>query len=919
MPEWKQEIRQRLARLKLEPTREAEIIEELAQHLDDRYHELRAEGVTREAAARTALAELRESEVLARELRRVERRVTSEPVVLGTERRTIMGDLWQDLRYGVRTLAKQPGFTVIALLTLALGIGANTAIFSVVNAVLLKPLPYPAPARLMLVRATNLARGLTDFGVSMPDFRAWRDRNSSFATMAAFNASAYNVSSNEAPERVIGAVASVDLFATLGVNPAQGRAFSSEEEQFGKHRVVILSSGLWQRRFGAEAQLDGQTIKLNGEIFTIVGVMPRGFQFPDSSVLLWLPLAMPEGSEYNTRGNYWLSVVGRLKPGVTEAQAQSEMDGIQQQLEQEDALPGIGVRVVSLHQATVGNVQTALLVLLGAVLFVLLIACVNVANLLLARAASRHREIAVRTALGAARSRIIRQLLTESVLLGLLGGVAGLLLAWWGVRALVGLEPNLPRLAEVTVDGQVLAFTFALALLTSLIFGLAPALQATRGDLNEALKEGGRSGGSGARTHRIRNVLVVAEIALALVLLVSAGLMINSLLRLQHIDPGFRTDNILTMQIALPEANYPDEHLELAANFYRQLTERVATLPGVQSVGMTSALPLTNSSWGKLFSVEGRPMPQSFEDIAVVQFRQVNADYFEALAISLIKGRAFTPNDTRDTLPVAVINEAMARRHFAGVDPSGKRVWLGPPEEMIPPQMLPPGFDIKTFRLPRFTIVGVIKDVRYNGLTQQSAPEIYTLHEQTVLSKFPDTARSMYLAIRTTNNPLSLTAAVRRQVQEIDKEQPIADVATMEQLLATSLSQSRLSALLLLIFAGVALALASVGIYGVMSYSVTERTHEIGIRMALGAARRDVLWLVIKRGMMLVGSGVLIGLAGALGLTRLMASLLFDVSTTDPMTFTMIALLLAGVALVACYVPARRATKVDPMIALRYE
>jgi putative ABC transport system permease protein len=572
-----------------------------------------------------------------------------------------------------------------------------------------------------------------------------------------------------------------------------------------------------------------------------------------------------------------------------------------------------------LREATVGNVQTALLVLLVAVLLVLLIACANVANLLLARAASRYREIAVRTALGAARGRIIRQLLTESLLLGLLGGVAGLLLAWWGVRALVGLEPNLPRLAEVTVDGQVLAFTFALTLLTSLIFGLAPALQATRGDLNEALKEGGRSGGSGARTHRIRNVLVVAEIAMALVLSVSAGLMINSLMRMQRIDPGFRTHNILTMQIALPNTSYPDERLELATSFYKQLAERVAALPGVQTVGMTSALPLTASGWGKLLSVEGRPMPKSFEDIPVIQFRQVNADYFAALAISLLQGRAFTRNDTRDSMPVAVINEALARRHFSGEDPLGKRIWLGPPEEMIPPEMIPPGFDLKTFRMPRFTVVGVIKDVLHSGLTQQSTPEVYILHEQTVLSKFPDTARSMYLAIRTTAEPLSLTNAVRHEVQELDKEQPIADVATMDQLLAVSLSQSRLSALLLLIFAGVALALASVGIYGVMSYSVTERIHEIGIRMALGAERRDVLWLVIRRGMMLAGSGLLIGLGGALGLTRLMESLLFNVSATDPLTFTAIALLLAGVALVACYLPARRATKIDPMIALRYE
>jgi len=828
-----------------------------------------------------------------------------------------MLSLIQDLRYAIRLLLRQPGFTLVALLTLALGIGANTAIFSVVNAVLLRPLPYPAAARLMLVKEMNLARGITDFGVSLPDFREWRDRNQSFTTLSAFITSAYNISGNDAPERVTGVAASVNLFATLAVSPSQGRAFVNEEEQYGKHRVVILSSGLWRRRFGAETALDGQTIKLNGEIFTIVGVMPRGFQFPDASVMLWVPLAVPDDSVDNTRANYWLSVVGRLKSDVTWTQAQADIEGIQHQLEQMAAPPGFGARVVSLHEGTVGNVQKALSVLLGAVLLVLLIACANVANLLLARAASRQKEIAVRMAIGAAHRRLIRQLLTESVLLGLLGGLSGLLLAWRGVRLLVGLAPNLPRLAEVTVDGPVLAFTFVLALLTSLIFGLAPALQATRGDLQEMLKEGGRSGTSGAPRHRVRNALVVTEIALALVLLVSAGLMINSLLRLQRINPGFRSDNLLTMQIALPQANYPDDHLELAVNFYKQLAERVAGLPGVRSVGMTSALPLTNTHSGRLLSFEGRPAPKSFQDIPAVQFRQVNADFFEALAIPIVEGRTFTREDKRDSLPVAVINEAMARRHFAGEIPIGKRIWFGPPEEMIPPQLIPRGLDVKTFRLPRFTIIGVIKDVLHNGLAEQSGPEAYLLHEQTLLDKFPDTSRSMYLAIRTTNNPLSLTAAVRSQVQELDKEQPVADIATMEELLATSLSQTHLSAMLLLIFAGVAFVLASVGIYGVMSYVVTERTHEIGIRMALGATRRDVLWLVIKRGLVLASSGVLIGLAGAMALTRLLTSLLFEVSATDPLTFTLIAVLLASVALVACYVPARRATKVVPMKALR--
>jgi putative ABC transport system permease protein len=831
-----------------------------------------------------------------------------------------MSTLWQDLRYGVRMLLRKPGFTLIAVITLALGIGANTAIFSVVYAVLLRPLPYPESERLMMINSTDLTRGIANFGVSLPDFREWRTRNRSFEGMAAFSTNNYNISGDEVPERVVGAIASTDLFKTMGVNPAQGRVFALEEGQFGQHRVAILSDGLWQRRFGSQTLVDGQTLKLNGEVFTVIGVMPRGFEFPDQNVKLWMPLALPDESEYNTRGNYWLSVVGRLRPGVTRVQAQTEINGIQRQIEQEvKGFTGVGANVVSLHETTVGNVKRALLVLLSAVLFVLLIGCANVANLLLVRASARQREIAVRMALGAGRGRVIRQLLTENLLLGLLGGAAGLLLAGWGVDMLVGLEPNLPRLGEIKVDILTLSFAFALALLTSLVFGLAPALQSTRNDLNESLKEGGRGRAGGGTSHHLRNALVVAEIALALVLLVSAGLMMNSLLRLYRVNPGFRTDNILTMQISLPQSKYPDDRMELTTGFFQQLVDRVAALPGVESAGVTSALPLTSSGWGKLFSIEGRRAPKSLEEVPVVQFRQASADYFETLGIPLIKGRYLSRGDRRDTLPVAVINEAMARSYFPNEDPIGKRLWLGPPEELIPPEWVPPGMDIKEFRLTRFTIVGVVKDVLHNGLNRQSQPEIYTPHDQPGSNKLPDTWRSFYLAVRASTDPLSLTTAVRRQVLEIDKEQPIANVATMEQLLATSLSQSRLSALLLSIFSAVALVLAAVGVYGVMSYTVTERTHEIGIRMALGAARRDVLWMIISRGLALAGGGVLIGLAASLALTRLMATLLFGVSATDPLTFIMIALILTGVALLACWLPARRATKLDPMVALRYE
>jgi putative ABC transport system permease protein len=827
-----------------------------------------------------------------------------------------MKHLIQDLRYGARMLVKKPGFTLVAIITLALGIGANTAIFSVVNAVLLRPLPFSQPQRLAMVNTTNLARGITNFGTAMPDFRAWRDRNQTFEKMAAFSTTNFNISGTTEPERVAGAQVSADLLAVLGVAPLRGRGFTAEEEIFGKHHVVIVSEALWRRRFGAEAGLSDQTITLNGEQYAIVGVMARDFQFPDQTMALWTPLAVADGSEYNTRGNYWLGVVARLKPEVHPSQAQSELDSVFRQLEQEETLfiGGFGTQVIPLHEATVGSVQTALLVLLAAVGLVLLIACANVANLLLARATARQREIAIRTALGAGRGRLIRQLLTESLLLGLAGGALGLLLAVWGVDVLVGLGPNLPRLGEIGIDRSVLAFTFALAILTSVIFGLVPALQSSKTDLNETLKESGRSTTGGARRRLLRNSLVIAEVALSFVLLVGAGLMIKSLLRLQNVNPGFRTDHILTMQMSLPPTKYTQERPEMTAGFFQQLVERVKRLPGVETASVSTALPLTNSGWGKLFTIEDRQAPKSLDEVPNVQYRQVSPYYLSTLAIPIVKGRGFSDRDTRGTLPVAVINETLAGSFFAGADPIGKRLYLGPPEELVPPGMLPPGF-----RFQHFTIIGVIGDVRHNGLNQPIAPEIYTLHEQELASKFANPSNSMYLAVHTTIEPTSLVGAIRHEVQELDREQPIDQIATMEELLATSLSQSRFSTLLLGIFAGVALILAAVGIYGVMAYSVEQRTHEIGIRVALGAQTGDVLSLVIRQGLVLAIAGVGIGLGAALIITRVMTSLLYGVTATDPLTFAIISLLLTGVALVASFIPARRATKVDPMVALRYE
>ncbi|HVG21247.1 MAG TPA: ABC transporter permease [Blastocatellia bacterium] len=823
-----------------------------------------------------------------------------------------METLLQDLRYGIRMLMKRPGVTAVAVVALALGIGANSAIFSVVNTVLLRALPYSDPDRLMMVKETNLPRGEADVGVSTPDFREWRDRNQVFELMAAYAPRNFNISGGGEPERVRGVVTSTDLFGLLGVNPAQGRTFRPEEEQFGNHRVVVLSHGLWQRRFGADPGLVGQPITLNGEKFSVIGIMPAGFQFPDKKAALWTPLAFAPDDSYNTRGNYWLNVIARLKPGVTKAQAQSDMKSVAERIESEfKENGGMGASVVSLREDTVRNVESALVLLLTAVAFVLLIACANVANLLLARSASRQKEIAIRTSLGANRSRVVRQLLTESLLLALAGGTLGLLLALWGVDVLVSLSPeDLPRLNEIKIDSGVLIFTLGLSLLTSLIFGLAPALQTSKPDLNESLKEGSRGSTTGVGSRRVRGMLVVAEVAIALVVLICAGLMINSFMRLRNVSPGFKTDNILTLSIALPESRYPDSHAERSSAFFQELIGQVRALPGVEAAAVSSSIPFSGGGWGKLFSVEGRPYPTSLEDMPVIQYRQLSNDYFQTMGIPVARGRAFNDQDTSESVRVAVINETLARRFFAEEDPIGKRVFMGPPEEIMPPGLLPPGF-----RFQRYTVIGVVSDVKHDGLDQPVRPEAYTLHAQ----GGDERTRTMYVAVRTNSDPSNLVAAVRSQVLNIDKDQPIANVMTMEKRLSDSFSQQRFITLLLGVFAGVALILAGVGLYGVMSYSVTQRTHEIGIRMALGARASDVLRMVVSQGLRLTALGICIGLAGALLLTRLMRSLLFGVSATDPLTFAAISLLLTGVALVACFVPARRATKVDPMVALRYE
>ncbi|HLM56809.1 MAG TPA: ABC transporter permease [Pyrinomonadaceae bacterium] len=830
-----------------------------------------------------------------------------------------MEAVMQDLRYGFRMLVKNPTFTFIAVLALALGIGANTAIFSVVNVMLLRPLPFADSDQLVAVWTRNVARSTTRGSTAPPDFRAWQEQNAAFQGLGAYYLGDFNISARSEPERVRGAFVTSNLFPLLGTKPALGRLFSPEEEKFGQHRVAILGHGLWQRRFGSDPNLIGQQVTLNSESYTVVGVMPPDtwLRQAKQKAELWIPMAFEPGSNQNTRNNYFLNVIGRLKPGVEVAQAQAKMDVIAGQLAQDyKENAGLGARVVSLSEDTSGDNRPILLILLGAVGCVLLIACANVANLLLSRAASRERETALRIALGASRGRLIRQWLTENIMMSVLGGALGLALAAWGLQAIVALAPeNLSRTAIITqdagiaIDHRVLIFTMLLSVLTGVIFGLLPVLQASNPDLNKALKDSGRSTTGSARSRRMRGVLVVSEIALALVLLVGAGLMLKSFMRMQSTDPGFNSEKLLTMQIALPELKYKEARQRTA--FFQQAIERIKGLPGVQSVGATTGLPMSNESWGKQFSIEGHTPPTTLDQVEAVEFHQATPDYFRAAGISLLKGRFFTEQDTQDSPGVVIINEAAAKKFFPGEDPIGKRVWMGPPESMLSPTLLPPGG-----QFPRATVVGMIRDVMSYGVDKPVEWEVFAPYQHgggnIPLSK-------MYVAVRTTGDPLALSGAVRGEVRALDPDQPVADLKTMEQRLSDSLWQPRFNMILLLVLAGVAAFLASIGIYGVVSYSVAQRTPEIGVRVALGAQPRDVMKLIMRQGFVLAFVGLGIGLAAAFGLSRVLSSLLYGVSSTDVSIFALVTLLLLTVTLLGSFIPARRAMKVDPLTALRNE
>ena len=903
MPDWKREITRRLAGLRLAPTREAEIVEELAQHLEDRYDQLILSGSAHDEAHRTVLVELSEGGFLADELRRVERLERYEqqgPAVLGEPlsegNRNIMGNIWQDLRYGFRTLVKNPGFTAVAVIALALGIGANSAIFSVVNTVLLRPLPYKDSEGLVMVWEDATKHGYPRDTPAVANYIDWRDQNQVFQGMAAIADQSFNLTGSGEPERLDGRRVSASLFKILGVEPQLGRTFTTEEDQAGGNPVVILSHRLWQRRFASDPAIVGKTLTLNGVNGTVVGVMPQEFQFPTQDDELWVPIAFTQ-DDATSRGRHYLQVIARLKPGVSVSQAQSEMSTIAARLQQQYPASNtdLGAVVVPLHEQLVGDIKPALMILLGAVGLVLLIACANVANLLLARAAVRQKEIALRVALGANRWRLIRQFLTESVLLGAMGGVLGLLLSVVGIRLLTAfIPPNIPQIKAITLDARVLGFTLLVSLLTGLIFGLAPAIQTSGFNPNEALKEGGRDSTSGSRGNRIRGLLIIGEVAVSLVLLIGAGLLINSFLRLRSVDPGFTTDNLLTMKIVLPSLKYA-EHAQRSA-FYGNLTQRLESVPGVKSAAVTTNLPLYKQGNSIGIQIEGRPAPLPGQPLIVVT-RMVSPKYFDTMSIPLLKGRQLNAQDTATSPNVAVISETMARRHWPNEDALGKRFSPGRPES--------PADWIQ--------IVGVVKDVRQFDLIEAPRPQMYLSYEQYGFFAPRD------LVVKTDVDPLSMAVAVRRTVWDIDKDQPVSNIRTMDEIAAESVARQRFSMLLLAIFAGVALLLAAVGIYGVMSYSVTQRRGEIGIRMALGAQKSDVLKLTVGRGLKLVLIGVALGVGGAFMLTRLMSSLLFGVGATDPTTFVTITLILIGVALLASYVPARRATKVDPLAALRYE
>jgi len=814
-----------------------------------------------------------------------------------------METLIQDIRFGIRMLLKSPSVSIVAVIALALGIGANTAIFSVVNAVLLRPLPFPNSEALVAVTETDQQRGQLRGSYSFPNYFDLRDQNNVFENLACYHGLDFILTGSGDPARLQGTVVTSNLFSVLGVSPIVGRGFLPEDDKPNETgRTVVLSQRLFQRKFNSDPALINQRITLDGVAFTVVGVMPASFEFPiqNEPSELWTTIAGDASGQSpitNQRGAHFLRLIGRLKQGSTLEQAQSDVNTIGARLEQQypNTNTHKGIFVEPALTALVGDIRPALLILLGAVACVLLIACANVANLLLAKAMSRHKEMAIRSALGASRLRVIRQLLTESVILSLVGGAIGLLLAVWWSDLLVALgKDDIPRAIHVGLDWRVLGFTFGVSLLTGLVFGLVPALQSSNTELTETLKEGGRGSGEGARRNYIRGTLVISELSIAVVLLVGAGLLLKSLWRLQNVEAGLKTNNILTFDLALPEIRYSSEK---QSRFYYELNNRIKALPGVESSSAIIPLPLSGERFGISFQIEGRPVDPKDEPSA--DFFSAETDYFKTMAIPVLKGRDFNDHDLHSSRPVIIISQEFARQYFPNEDPIGKRIQPG----------------IATYENDESTmreIVGVVGDIRNRTLNTPPKPAYYLPQSQVPFNQ-------MTVVVKTTTAPHSLVSAVTKEVAAIDKDLPLFNVKTMDEYLSASVATPRFNTTLISIFALVALILTIVGLYGVMSYSVAQRTNEIGIRLALGAQTRDVILLIVKQGLRLIFLGLAFGLLGAFALTRVIANLLFGVTAKDPVTFIAVALVLGAVGLVACYIPALRATRVDPMEALRCE
>jgi putative ABC transport system permease protein len=804
--------------------------------------------------------------------------------------------MFSDLRYAFRQLTKNPGFTAIAVLTLALGIGANTAIFTVFDAVLLKPLPFARPEQ--LVRIYTTGPQLDQAPASPANFLDWKEQNRVFKQIAAYSGNAYTLLGRDMPERLIGIRVSSGFFELLGVQPSLGRFFRDEEDAEGRNQVVVLNHKSWQTRFGGRRDVIGQGLTLNDKSYTVVGVMPPGFTYPSPEVEFWTPLAFSP-AEKTMRDTNFLSVIARLQEGVPLEQASAQMNLLVRQIAQQhpELNAGDSLKLVSLGEATVGKVRSILWVLLGAVGFVLLICCANVANLFLVRGAQRQKEIAIRSALGATRGQLVRLLFLESLLVALLGGAFGFVLGGWGIDLLLALKPeNLPRLDQIRLDWSVLTFTGGISLATGLLFGLVPALQTTSPRLNEMLKDGDRSGTSSPARHRLRALLVVSEVALSLVLLVGAGLLIRSFVRLAKVDPGFRPDHVLAVSIPLPVSRYPEAAQQAA--FFQRLLERVGELPKVRSAGAVTDVPLFGgSSTG--FDIEGRPLAKPNER-PMVDYRSASSGYFQAMGIDLVSGRTFTAEDKADSPPVVLINETFARRFFGSENPIGKRIGLSRPIDWR-------------------QIVGVVRDTRNYGLDSEVKPECYLSYLQNSPDYLAGSASWMVLVVRTETDPLGYVGPIKEALHKIDPDQPISNSKPMTAYLAQSIAQWRFNMLLLAVFAGLALLLAAVGIYGVISYSVAQRQREVGIRLALGAQPADVIRLIVRQGMRPAFFGLVAGILVAIALTRFMTALLFQVSAIDPLIFGLVGVVLMLVATIASFIPARRALRLDPAITLRSE